>query len=147
MEHQSTPNCNKVMTDRITRANRSENMRKIRSAGMAPEMAVRLLVHGLGFRYRLNRHDLPGRPDLVFGPKKKVIFVHGCFWHAHECSRSHKPKSNKKYWNPKLLSNKQRDRRNILALKKAGWRSLVIWECETKNTPKIEKQIISFLES
>src|SRR5450631_804879 len=112
------------MTDKLTPERRSENMRRIKSKGMKPEMAVRRLVHRLGYRYRLHRKDLPGKPDLVFGPKRKVLFVHGCFWHGHElegCADARRPKSNTGYWNPKLKSNKMRDASNVASLKAAGW--------------------------
>jgi len=112
---------------------RSANMRAIRSKGMKPELAVRRLIHCLGFRYRLHRSDLPGKPDLVFSSRRCVIFVHGCFWHAHGCKLFHLPKSNKDYWEPKLQSNKARDIKHLKALSVLGWRSLVIWECELKN--------------
>lgn len=107
---------------------RSENMRAIRSKGMRPELAVRSLVHRLGFRFRLHRKDLPGKPDLVFVARRKVIFVHGCFWHSHrDCKVVHTPKSNVGYWGPKLQRNQVRDSKNIEALTAAGWKPLVIW--------------------
>jgi DNA mismatch endonuclease (patch repair protein) len=115
---------------------------------MKPEMAVRRLVHHLGYRYRLHRKDLPGKPDLVFGPSKKVIFVHGCFWHGHElegCLDGRRPKSNKGYWNPKLARNKERDAERVAALKSSGWKVLTIWECEIKDLGKVEKRLIRFL--
>ena len=89
--------------------NRSANMRAIRSKDMLPELAVRRLVHKLGYRFRLHRATLPGQPDLVFGPRRKVIFVHGCFWHSHGCKKAHVPKSNRHYWLPKLRRNRTRD--------------------------------------
>jgi len=124
---------------------RSENMRAIRSTGMRPELEVRSLVHRLGFRFGLHRDDLPGRPDLVFGSRRKVIFVHGCFWHSHKCRMAHTPKSNLNYWLPKLARNKQRDKRNIVALEALGWRSLVIWECETSEERDLKKRVRAFL--
>jgi DNA mismatch endonuclease (patch repair protein) len=120
-------------------------MRRIRSKGMLPELAVRSLVHRMGFRFRLHRKELPGRPDLVFVSRRKVIFVHGCFWHAHDCKLAHKPKSNADYWGPKLKRNQARDARNIEALRAAGWKSLVVWECETKNEKSIRKRVAAFL--
>ncbi|WP_298983784.1 very short patch repair endonuclease [uncultured Roseibium sp.] len=121
--------------DRITSSQRSANMREIKSKSTKPEMVVRQLVHHMGYRYRLHRKDLPGKPDLVFGPRRKVIFVHGCFWHQHPdptCKSSHAPRSRLDYWQPKLLRNQQRDKANIEALRAANWKVLVIWECETK---------------
>jgi DNA mismatch endonuclease (patch repair protein) len=124
---------------------RSENMRRIRSKGMLPELAVRSLVHRMGFRFRLHRKDLPGKPDLVFVSRRKVVFVHGCFWHAHDCRVAHTPKSNAAYWGPKLERNRARDTRNIKALRTAGWKSLVIWECETRELKSVARRIRVFL--
>lgn len=124
-------------------------MARIRSKDTKPEMRVRRLVHGMGYRYRLHAKDLPGRPDLVFRPRRKAIFVHGCFWHRHEgCSRNRSPKSPERrdYWRMKLNGNVQRDRRNIDALKRMGWRSLVIWECETTDTDRLSERLRSFLD-
>jgi DNA mismatch endonuclease, patch repair protein len=124
---------------------RSANMRAIRSKGMRPELAVRSLVHKLGYRFRLHRSDLPGKPDLVFPSRRKVIFVHGCFWHSHRCKMAHIPKSNQGYWGPKLQGNQARDGKNIAALKAAGWKVLVIWECKTRNERGIIGQVSRFL--
>lgn len=124
---------------------RSANMRAIRSKGMRPELKVRSLVHTLGYRFRLHRKDLPGKPDLVFGPRRKVIFVHGCFWHSHNCKTAHVPKSNREYWVPKLERNKTRDGRNIETLKISGWQCFVIWECETRNEELLTKRLTAFL--
>lgn len=127
--------------------NRSQNMRAIRSKGMRPELAVRSLVHQLGYRFRLHRKDLPGKPDLVFASRRKVIFVHGCFWHAHDCKIAHKPKSNADYWGPKLQRNQMRDTKNNDALKAAGWKSLVIWECEIRSGRTLERRVKTFLSA
>jgi DNA mismatch endonuclease, patch repair protein len=124
---------------------RSANMRAIRSKDMQPELKVRSLVHQLGYRFRLHRKDLPGRPDLVFGPRRKVIFVHGCFWHVHNCKAAHIPKSNQEYWGLKLERNKTRDGRNIDALKIEGWQVLVIWECETRDEDGLKVRLRAFL--
>jgi DNA mismatch endonuclease (patch repair protein) len=135
--------------DKLTPYARSENMRRIKSKGMKPEMLVRRLVHGLGYRYRLHREDLPGKPDLVFGPKWKVIFVHGCFWHGHEkegCLDSRMPKSNTDYWSLKLTNNKARDVRHSSAIREAGWDVLTIWECETKDEVAMLKVLRGFLD-
>ena len=113
---------------------------------MKPELAVRSLVHRLGYRFRLHRKDLPGKPDLAFGPRRKVIFVHGCFWHGHNCKKAHIPKSNREYWGPKLRRNKSRDRQHMKALKTAGWEPLVVWECETGNYDALSVGIKAFLE-
>lgn len=136
------------MADKITKERRSENMRRIRSKDMKPEMIVRKLVHGMGYRYRLHRKDLPGKPDLVFGPKKKVIFVHGCFWHQHddpECKIARKPKSNNTYWDSKLQRNIERDAENQRKLKEMGWDVLTVWECEVREAGQLSQKISQFL--
>ncbi|MDK2973483.1 MAG: mismatch endonuclease, patch repair protein [Candidatus Sumerlaeota bacterium] len=134
--------------DSLSRRERSENMRRIRSKDMAPELAVRRLVHAAGYRYRLHRKDLPGKPDLVFPARGKVIFVHGCFWHQHsarKCGIVRKPKSNTGYWEMKLANNVRRDRRNRRALKRLGWDVLIVWECQTRDPAKLEARIRRFL--
>lgn len=111
-------------------------------------MAVRRLVHGMGYRYRLHGKTLPGKPDLVFASRRKVIFVHGCFWHQHPkagCLDGRPPRSNRGYWRPKLARNKERDRLAQAALKKLGWSVCVIWECETKNEARLKRRLIAFL--
>lgn len=123
-------------------------MRAVKSRDTTPELAVRKLVHGMGYRYRLYRQNLPGKPDLVFAGRKKVVFVHGCFWHRHNCARGARtPKSNQDYWIPKLDRNQQRDRQVRSQLRRMGWKSLVIWECQTKNPKKLANRIRSFLEA
>lgn len=125
---------------------RSENMRRIRAKGMRPELAVRSLVHKMGYRFRLHRKELPGKPDLVFVSLRKVIFVHGCFWHSHKgCKTAHIPKSNLNYWRPKLKRNRIRDAKHLAALKADGWKALVIWECETRGERALQKRIKLFL--
>lgn len=135
-----------IMTDRISPAQRSENMRRIRSANTSPELIVRRLTHRLGYRYRLHRKDLPGRPDLVFIRKRKAIFVHGCFWHQHDgCRFACMPKSNTDYWEIKLSRNVDRDIHSHQALEAGGWRVLTIWECETKDVLALEERLRNFL--
>ena len=108
-------------------------MSRIRKTNTKPEMVVRRLVHGMGFRFRLHRRDLPGTPDLVFPRLRKVIFVHGCFWHQHSCRLGAKqPTANPDYWLPKLARNVERDHQARMTLVGAGWKVLVIWECQTK---------------
>jgi DNA mismatch endonuclease (patch repair protein) len=125
---------------------RSANMRAIRSKGTNPEMFVRRLVHGLGYRYRLHVPDLPGKPDLVFPKMRKVIFVHGCFWHLHKgCRDGHIPKSRRDYWEPKLRRNAERDASHLKSLRKLGWKPLIIWECALKQSKRTEKRLIQFL--
>lgn len=123
-------------------------MGKIRSKNTSPELVVRKLVFSLGYRYRLHRKDLPGKPDLVFPGRKKVIFVHGCFWHQHQnpgCKIARTPKSNKDYWLPKLKRNAERDVRHQRELIELGWDVLVLWECETQKPDVMAEKIESFL--
>ncbi len=132
--------------DKISVERRSANMRAIRSKDTSPELAVRRLVHSMGIRFRLHRSDLPGKPDLVFGPRQKVIFVHGCYWHGHGCKVGGTgAKSNIAYWGPKITGNKERDRRRVRELKKLGWKSLVVWECETKHPTRLKAKLRRFL--
>jgi len=121
-------------------------MSHIRANDTKPEMIVRRTVHAMGYRYRLHDRRLPGSPDLVFAGRRKVIFVHGCFWHAHKnCKVAHMPKSNPEYWRPKLERNQARDDKNIENLAANGWKSLVIWECETKSLDSLERTLRQFL--
>jgi len=137
--------------DKISAKARSENMRRIKSKNSDPEMAVRSLVHRMGYRFRLHRKDLPGKPDLVFPRLRKVIFVHGCFWHRHEnpaCLDGRMPKSRPEYWIPKLTGNQDRDKRNLKAIAAAGWQALVLWECDiAKDQKALEKTLRRFLRS
>lgn len=124
-------------------------MRSIRSKDMTPEIRMRRLIHKMGYRFRLHKKDLHGKPDLVFSSRRAVIFVHGCFWHQHpekSCKDSRLPSSNLEYWKPKLERNKARDAEIIGTLESAGWRVLVIWECETKDTEGISHKIQDFLD-
>lgn len=135
--------------DKISPEKRSANMRAIRSKDTKPEMAVRRLAHGMGYRYRLHAKLLPGKPDLVFASRGKVIFVHGCFWHQHpkaECKDARPPGSNLAYWGPKLARNQQRDRNAQDALKKMGWSVCIVWECETQKTNALKRRLKRFLE-
>lgn len=124
---------------------RSENMRAIRGKNTKPEMDVRSLVHMLGYRFRLHRPDLPGKPDLAFPARRKVIFVHGCFWHSHACKPGLTPRSNREFWLPKLRLNKKRDSKNIKCLDELGWKAMVIWECELKDTRALRIKVKNFL--
>lgn len=131
--------------DHLSIKERSENMRRINSKNTNPEMAVRRLIFKMGYRYRLHL-NLPGRPDLVFTRKKKIIFVHGCFWHLHEgCRFSRLPKSKTDYWIKKLNNNAARDEHNLLLLRAAGWACLVLWECEIMSDGSLAAKIITFL--
>jgi len=123
-------------------------MRAVKSKDTAPEMIVRRLVHGLGYRYRLHGKNLPGKPDLVFAGRRKVVFVHGCFWHGHDCKRGARPpKANADYWGPKITRNVERDNDHVTALQGAGWDVLTVWECETKaaDRDRLATRLRSFL--
>lgn len=134
------------MVDSISASERSRIMSLVKGKNTRPEMVVRRLVHGLGFRYRLHDAKLPGKPDLVFSRKRKVIFVHGCFWHRHQnCSLARIPKSNQEFWTAKLNGNKLRDETNLRKLHEAGWEALVIWECELRNMNALTDRLQSFL--
>lgn len=134
--------------DTLSPIERSERMGRVRGKDTKPEMAVRRLVHGMGFRYRLHSGKLPGRPDLVFAGLKSVIFVHGCFWHRHPgCARCRMPKSRLEYWEPKLEENRNRDLRNQRKLRKEGWRVMVIWECQLADQDRVKGRILRYLGS
>jgi DNA mismatch endonuclease, patch repair protein len=135
------------MTDNLTPAQRSETMRRVKSTNTTPELVVRRLVHGMGFRYGLHSKKLPGHPDLVLRRLRAVIFVHGCFWHRHRCEAAILPVTNREYWAAKQQRNSDRDRRNIRGLRRAGWSVLVIWECQTRNLPRLEQRLRRFLEA
>ena len=134
------------MTDKISKEQRSANMRAIKGRDTGPEKAVRRLAHGMGYRFRLHRADLPGKPDLTFPGRRAVIFVHGCFWHGHGCKRGAvKPKTNVAFWTAKLTRNVERDAAQLSRLKADGWQALVIWECETKDGSRLAKRLKRFL--
>lgn len=121
------------MVDTVSAMRRSENMRRIRSKGTKPEMAVRRLVHAMGYRFRLHSRKLPGKPDLVFPKLRKIIEVRGCFWHQHKgCVDAHIPKSRVSYWRQKLQRNIRRDKQNLKELQNLGWNVRVVWECEVE---------------
>ncbi|WLQ13311.1 DNA mismatch endonuclease Vsr [Hahella aquimaris] len=133
------------MVDSVTPSRRSEIMGRVRSKDTSPEMAVRKMVHSLGYRYRLHRKDLPGRPDLVFPGRGKIIFVHGCFWHRHPgCSLARVPKSRVDFWEAKLNANRERDLQTLKKLEEMGWSCLVIWECEIRESG-LRERIKEFL--
>ena len=136
-----------VRFDTLSPQERSERMSRVRSKDTNPELIVRHLTWALGYRYRLYGRNLPGRPDLVFSGRRKVIFVHGCFWHQHQgCRQYRTPRSRLDFWLPKLESNKQRDRISMSKLRKMGWKALILWECELKNLAAVSNRIKCFLE-
>ena len=124
------------MADTITPEKRSWNMSQIRSENTKPEEFVRKYLYNAGFRYRKNDKRYPGKPDIVLPKYRTVVFVNGCFWHAHDCKRAHLPKSNLSYWAPKIERNKARDEENQKKLKADGWKVIVVWECELKTIEK-----------
>ena len=136
------------MTDKISKERRSANMRAVKGKDTEPERAVRRLVRRMGYRFRLHCPDLPGKPDIVFPGRRAVIFVHGCFWHGHSCKRGAlKPRTNARFWARKLARNVDRDARQISLLRAAGWRTLVVWQCELKNEQRLSTRIRRFLEA
>ena len=123
-------------------------MSRIRNKDTRPEMRVRKLIHGMGYRYRLHDKGLPGRPDLVFASRRTAIFVHGCYWHRHDdpsCKLARMPKSRLDFWGPKLERNRQRDKQSQENLKTLGWDALVIWECQLKDIDDVARRIREFL--
>jgi|SRR5579884_226138 len=132
--------------DNLSPQDRSAQMRLVRSKDTKPEMRVRRLVHGLGYRYRLHCADLPGKPDLVFPSRRKVIQVNGCFWHGHKCRLGRMPKSSLDYWRMKIAANQERDRRTLKALRKLGWKCLTLWECSLGDENKLAERIENFLD-
>jgi DNA mismatch endonuclease (patch repair protein) len=133
--------------DPLSPAERTERMRRVRGADTSTELAVRRLIFSMGYRYRLHRRDLPGAPDLVFAGTRKVIFVHGCFWHLHDCGNFRLPKSRPEYWLPKLQRNAERDRSNENSLKGLGWEVLTVWECQLRDPASVSARIATFLDS
>lgn len=134
------------MTDVFTRKKRSEIMSLVKNKDTAPERAVRSILHRMGYRFRLQGSGLPGDPDIVLPRHKKVIFVHGCFWHGHKgCRRAARPSSNRRFWDRKLSINVERDKADIKALRQMGWSVLVIWGCESRSTDIATRKLIRFM--
>ncbi len=131
-----------VSTDVFTEAERSAVMRRVKGRNTAPELKLRKLLTRLGLRYRLHRKDLPGSPDIALIGKKTAIFMHGCFWHGHDCKRgARQPKANADYWIAKIGRNRTRDAANIAKLEDMGWRAVVVWECELKDEAALEARL------
>ncbi len=136
------------MTDKISKERRSANMRAVRSRNTQPEIRVRQIAHGLGYRFRLHRGDLPGKPDIAFPRLHKAVFVHGCFWHQHKgCRRASVPRSNVRFWRIKLGRNATRDAEQVAAIRRRGWRTLIVWECEIKDEKRLTARLRRFLGS
>lgn len=136
------------MVDITDPATRSRIMARVKSKDTSPELRLRKMLFAAGYRYRLHVKQLPGKPDLVFAGKRKVIFVHGCFWHLHEgCTNVRLPKSNRSYWLPKLERNRERDRQNLNKLRADDWSVLVIWECELNDPQSALEKAMKFLNN
>jgi DNA mismatch endonuclease, patch repair protein len=136
------------MADNMTAAQRSALMKRVRRADTTPEMIARRALHGLGYRYVLHDRKLPGSPDLVFPGPRKVIFIHGCFWHQHEgCRFATVPSSRIDFWLPKLAANRVRDRSCAAKLRKSGWKVMTVWECELRDVPRAVRRMVLFLDS
>ena len=134
------------MVDHVSPEVRSRIMASVRSKGTKPEMAVRRALHRLGYRYRLHRKDLPGRPDLVFVSRRKALFVNGCFWHMHlGCAKARLPETNRDFWSAKLERNRQRDSENEATLRDLGWEVLTVWQCELQDLDSALNRIVLFL--
>jgi len=134
--------------DTLTKEERSERMRRVKARDTKPEVQLRRLVWSLGYRYRKNCRDIVGRPDLSFIGRKRAIFLHGCFWHRHDCPSGRRaPKSRIKFWNSKFEHNVSRDAVVMRALRAAGWRALIVWECELRDPVKIERRVRRFLDA
>ena len=137
-----------MSVDILTREHRSWNMSRIRGKNTSPEMVVRRILHSMGYRFRLHYKHLPGCPDIVMPKFKAAIFVHGCFWHRHlNCFNCTTPTANRKFWLEKLQGNVERDKKNLSTLKKAGWRTLIVWECQIADIVKIKSRLARFIDS
>lgn len=133
--------------DKLTPEHRSWLMSRVKSADTTPEMAVRHLVFGMGYRYRLHDKRLPGKPDLVFPGRRKILFVNGCFWHGHEgCRYARLPKTHVDFWRAKIEHNRTRDRENVALLEADGWKVLTVWQCELKSIEKLADRLYEFIE-
>lgn len=135
------------MVDNRTEESRSALMSRIGSKNTAPELIVRRLLHAMGYRFRLHRKDLPGTPDIVLPKLRKAIFVHGCFWHSHGCSKGQPPKSRSDYWAPKLEANRERDNLRLSQLNDLGWTTMVVWQCELTESTATFQRVKKFLEN
>ncbi len=132
--------------DRLSKQDRSDLMSRVRSKDTQPEIVVRRLLHGMGYRFRLHRADLPGKPDIVLSRWRAVVFIHGCFWHQHAgCPRTYRPATRVGFWDRKLAANVARDSANVAALDSLGWRVLTVWECETRDLRGLQRKLAAFL--
>ncbi|MEM9417689.1 MAG: DNA mismatch endonuclease Vsr [Planctomycetota bacterium] len=130
------------MVDKLTKERRSWNMSRIRGTDTKPERVVRSVLHRMGYRFRLHRRELPGKPDIVLPRYKTVVFVHGCYWHRHKgCRLAYTPKTRVEFWNTKFTANVERDRRNVRELEQSGWKVIIVWECETVDRDLLEQSL------
>lgn len=134
------------MADVFTKEQRSRAMSRVKNKNTKPEVHVRRMLHRMGYRFRLHRRDLPGAPDIVLPRYRSIVFVHGCFWHSHDCPRGARPSTRAKFWNAKLDSNIERDRVNRVVLEQRGWRVLTVWECELRDPDTVHDKLRHFLE-
>ena len=134
------------MADVFSEEKRSWIMSRVKGRDTTPELAVRSIIHRHGYRFRLHRKDLPGCPDIVLPRHRKIVFVHGCFWHGHKgCGKSSRPATNRKFWNTKIDGNIARDKKAVGRLRRSGWSVLVVWECELRDPQKLERRLLRFL--
>ncbi|RWE07705.1 MAG: DNA mismatch endonuclease Vsr [Mesorhizobium sp.] len=131
--------------DTRTPEQRRHIMQSVRQKNTGPEIAIRRALHAMGYRFRLHVKELTGKPDIVFPSRRKAIFVHGCFWHGHDCTKGRLPKSREDYWGPKIAANKARDEQTMNKLKELGWDCMAVWQCETKDSERIVDKIKLFL--
>lgn len=134
------------VADTRTPDQRRRIMQSVKTENTGPEWIVRRILFALGYRYRLHRRNLPGSPDIVFQGRKKAIFVHGCFWHGHDCAKGKAPKSRTEYWGPKIDANRSRDQKNLNALHTLGWETLVIWQCELADEKALIERLVRFVD-
>lgn len=133
--------------DTLSSLDRSKNMRAIKGRDTGPELIVRRLLHAMGYRFRLHRRDLPGSPDVVLPRHRVAVLIHGCFWHRHSCSRGRsKPRTRRAFWRTKFAGNEVRDRRSLRALRREGWRVIVVWECQTGEVDRLRERLARFLQ-
>lgn len=133
------------MADTRTPEQRRRIMQSVGTSNTGPEVALRRMLHRMGYRYRLHARELPGKVDLYFPSRRKAIFVHGCFWHGHSCRKGRLPSSRLDYWAPKIQQNKRRDRSNVRALKKLGIESLIVWQCQLRDCDELKPVLVLFL--
>jgi DNA mismatch endonuclease, patch repair protein len=133
--------------DKVSQQQRSRNMAAVRRRDTVPEVRVRSCLHSIGLRFRLHDNRLPGSPDVTLRRHNAVVFVHGCFWHGHDCPRGKAPSTRQEFWLPKLIRNRERDQQQLRSLRDLGWRVLVVWECETKDRTRLTRRLERWFRS